>query len=162
MVKVEQNSQKNGKRNGKKDVPNTDIPEIHQPVTISGGKEGFAGRQGRNFNISHMANVDESSEENDSQRCPVILEEFADISLEERAVAELSANPSAHEDKQGNHDTQVGGGLPDLAPLSGQNLDPFLKIDEGHVEPKDVTRKAGDISETVASVGDGQDPMHNQ
>lgn len=155
MVEVEQNCQKKCKWNGKKDVPNTDIPEIHEPVTISGGKEGFAGGQGRNFDIPHMANVDESSEENDSQRRTVIFQKFSDISLEESAVAELSANPSTHEHKEGNHNTQVGGGLPNLAPLSGQDLDPFLQVDKGHVEPKDVTRKAGDISETVASVGDG-------
>lgn len=162
MVEVEQNGQKKGKWNGKEDVSDTDIPEIHQPVTISRGKEGFTGGQGRNFNIPHMANVDESSEENDSQRCTVILQEFADISLEQRAATELSANPSTHEDKKGNHNTQVGGGLPDLNPLSGQDLNPFLQVDEGHVKPEDITRKAGDISQTIARVGDGQNPMHNQ
>ena len=49
-----------------------------------------------------------------------------------------------------------------MAPLTGENLNALLQVDEGHVEAKDIAAEAGDVGETVAGVGDGKDPVHDQ
>lgn len=49
-----------------------------------------------------------------------------------------------------------------MAPLTGENLDALLQVDEGHIEAEDIAAEAGDVGETVAGVGDGEDPVHDQ
>lgn len=49
-----------------------------------------------------------------------------------------------------------------MAPLTGEDLNGFLQVDEGDVEAKDVAAEAGDVGEAVAGVSDGEDPVHDQ
>lgn len=85
-----------------------------------------------------MANVDEASEEDDGQWRAIVLEELPNKSLEEVTVAQFSADPCSHQHEKCHHDAEIGRCLADLTPLSSQDLDPFLEIDAGNVEAKDI------------------------
>lgn len=162
MVEIEKNRQQNGKRDRKKHLANTDIPQVHEPASISRWKERFRGRKRLDMDVLHVAVMDEASEEDDRQRRAVVLHELAHVSLEQRAFADHATDITAHQDEKGDHDAQIGRGVPRHAPLSGQDLDSLLEIDEGDVEPENVTGKSGDIGEAVAGVGNGKKPVENQ
>ena len=49
-----------------------------------------------------------------------------------------------------------------MAPLTGEDLDTFLKVDKGDVKAEDVAAEAGDVGESIAGVGDSKDPVHDQ
>ena len=91
MVEIEQYCKKCGEWNSNEDVCNSDIPEMYKPASISGRKERFAGRQDTQAHISHPANVNESGEENDCERCAVVFDEHPDIMIEQRTCANDSA-----------------------------------------------------------------------
>lgn len=160
MIKVEQDRQENGERDREEDVADIDIPEMDQPASVGCRAEGFARRKGLDVNLSHMADVDESREEHDRQRCAVILDELADVSLEQVAVSEHTADITAHEDEESNHDAQIRRRLTGHTPLSGQDLNALLQVDKGNVESEYIARKPSNVGETIASVRDGKDPVH--
>lgn len=162
VVKIKEDCQQKSKRNCKENIPYVDIPEVHQPLSIESREESFTRGQRGDINISHMANVDETSEENDRQGSTIVFQEFPDISLEETATAELLADPTTHKHKEGNHDAQVCRRLPNGSPLPGQDLDTLLEIDKGYVEAKDIARETGHVCQGVARIGYSKDPVHDQ
>lgn len=138
MVEVKQDRQQNRKRNGKEDIPHVKIPEMHQPVSTQGRVERSARGQRREVYVFHVADMDEAREEDDGQRSAIVLEEFPNNPLKETAISKLPTDPTGHENEERNHDAQVGRRLSYLAPLSGQDLDSLLEINESNVEPEDV------------------------
>ena len=138
MVKIEKNSKKQRKWDGKEDITNADVPEMYQPSTVRSRIKGFAGRQCRNVDVPHMANVNESSKKDNGQGGTIVFQKLPHVSLEKTATPEFTTDPPAHEDQQSDHDAQVSRCLPNSAPLSRQDLDPFLKVDKGNVESKNV------------------------
>ena len=86
-----------------------------------------------------MPNMNEAGKENDCQGRAIIFQKFSDISLEEATIAKFTTNPATHKDKESDHDAQIGGRLSNGSPLPGQDLDTFLEIDKGNVEPEDIT-----------------------
>ena len=80
--------------------------------------------------------------------------------MKEHAGTYDTARVARHEYQQRDHDREVGGGVAGLAPLTGQDLDAFLEVDEGDVEAEDVAAEACDVGESVAGVGDGEYPVH--
>lgn len=105
--------------------------------------------------------MNESGEENDGEGGAVILNKLPHVALEERTAPNDSAKICYHEHQEGYGDGQVSTGFSGR-PLPSKDLDPFLNVDEGHVETEDVAAETCDVSESVASVGDGQHPMHYQ
>lgn len=162
MVKPEEYSQQKRKWNGEENLPNIDIPEVDQPFPVKGWKESFAGGQCGDLDTLHVANVNKPSEEDNRQRRAIVFDEFPDISLEETASTEFSADPTAHQNQESDHNAQIGRCLSNLSPLPGQDLDALLKIDEGNVEPKDITRKAGNVGQRITGIRNGKQPMHDQ
>ncbi len=109
-----------------------------------------------------MTKVDESSKEYDSQRRAIVFDELSDISLEKIAFANDTTPVAKAEYEQGDHDCNVCGSLPCQAPLSREYLDALLEIDEGNVEAEDVAGEACDVGEAIASIGNGEDPVHDE
>lgn len=145
VVEVEQDRQQNRKWDGKEDIPHVKIPERHQPVSVQGREERPAGGQRCEIYIFHVADMNETREEDNGQRSAIVLEEFPNNPLEETAVSKLAADPPAHQDEKCNHDAQVGRCFSYFAPLPGQDLDALLEIDKSNVEPENVAGKASDI-----------------
>lgn len=145
MIEVEENSEKQCEWDSKEDIANIDIPESHQPGTIQSRKEGLTGRKCSHINISHVTNVNEASEEDDGQRGAIVLEELPNESFEEVAVAQFSADPCTHQDKQRNHNGQVCRCFSHRPPLSSEYLNTFLEVDTSNVKTKDIARESGDV-----------------
>lgn len=82
-------------------------------------------------------------EEDDSERSSVVFQKDSNMVMEETAPSQFSTDVCHHEDKEGNHYGQVER-LFRAKP--GKNLNAFLEVDEGNVEPKYVTRKPCDIA----------------
>lgn len=160
MIKVEEDRQENGERDREEDVADIDIPEMDEPASVGCREEGLAGGKGLNVDLSHMADVDEAREKHDRQRRAVILDELTDVSLEQAAVSENTAEIAAHEDEQSDHDAQIRRCLAGHTPLPGQDLDAFLQVDKGNVESEYIARKPSDIGEAIAGICDGKDPVH--
>lgn len=140
MVEVKQNGEQDSKGNSNKHIPDPDVPEMHKPVPVGRWGEGLARRQGLEVHIPHAPNVHEAREEDDRQRRPVILDEHADVVLEQGARADDAAQVADDEHEQGDDDGEVEGLGGTLA---GEHLDAFLQVDEGDVEAEDVAREAG-------------------
>lgn len=162
VVKIEQNCQEKSKGNRKKDIANADVPKVHQPGAVGCRLERLARGEGCNGDITHSPYVDKPGEEDNGQGRSVVFEKLADVAVEELAFAQLAADPPAHEDEQGDHDAQIGGGSVFRAPLSREDLDAFLEVNESNVETENITRKTSHISQSVACIGDREDPVHNQ
>lgn len=160
MIKVKEYCQKHCEWNGKEGVSNIDIPEMDQPTTILSRIEGFARWQGLEFNAAHAPHVNETGEEDDGERGSVILDELPHVALEERAAPNDSADVCYYEHQEGYRDGQVSTRVSGC-PLPGKDLNAFLKVDEGHVKTEDVAAETRDVGESIASVGDGQSPVHH-
>lgn len=145
MIEIEQDCQEKRKGNSQEDVSNVKVPETHQPRSVQRGEKCFAGRKHGDMDIFHMADVDEASEEYDDQRRAIVFEELPHVSTEEVAVTQLSTDPCSHQYKKRYHNRQVGRGFADRAPLTGQDLNTFLEVDTGNVEPEDITREASHV-----------------
>lgn len=162
MVKIEQNRQQHRKRNSKEYIADIDIPEMNQPRALFRREKRFASWQSRHLDIPHVADMNKPSKEHNGQGRAIILQKLANPPFEETAITKLATNPAAHKHQQGDHDTEVRGSLASGTPLPGEDLDTLLKVDEGDIETEDVARETGDISETITSIGNGKQPMHDQ
>lgn len=107
-----------------------------------------------------MSDPNKPREENNGQWRAVILDEFSDIASKKVALARDSTDVTAHEDKKRHHNGKICRCFPCHSPLSSQDLDTLLEINEGDIETKDVTRETGDISQAVTSIGYSEYPMH--
>lgn len=114
------------------------------------------------MHVLHVTIVDETSKEDNSQRCSVIFNEFPYVSLEQSAFAEHTTDITAHQHKKGDHDAQIRRGISREVPLSGQYLDPLLEVDKGNIKSENITGKSSHVGEGVASISDGKDPVENQ
>lgn len=101
----------------------------------------------------------ETGEEDDGQRCTIVLEEHSQGVTEETAGANLAADVCNHEDKKSRNYGEVE--LLSSAKMF-EDLDAFLKVDEGDVEAEDVAGEASHPSEPVAGVCYGEDPVKNE
>lgn len=100
MIKIEQDSKQDSERNRNENIPYTYIPEVDKPASIDRRKEGLASRQRLQINISHPPNMHEPSKEHHRERGAVILDEYTDIVLEERARSYYPAEISYYEDEE--------------------------------------------------------------
>jgi hypothetical protein len=75
---------------------------------------------------------------------------------EQTALAEFTANVGDSKDEQGHDDGQV---KRFSVAESLEDLDTLLQVDKGDVEAKNVAGEAGHVTQPVARVGDGKDPM---
>lgn len=107
MIKVEQDCQEKGEGNGQKDISNVKVPEMYQPRSIQRGEERLASRKNCDIDVSHMADVDEAGEEYNDQRRSVVFKELANISIEEIAVTQFSADPCSHQHQKRHRNGQV-------------------------------------------------------
>ena len=82
VIKVEQDGEEDRERYGNEDICDVDVPELDQPSTILSREEGLARRECCQWDILHVPNMNESSEENDSEWCAVIFNELSYVSLE--------------------------------------------------------------------------------
>ena len=76
----------------------------------------------------------------------------------------MSNNAAAirdHQDEQRDHDGEVCGGVVSL-PLTRQDLDAFLKVDESDVEAEDIAGKTSHIFEAITGIRNGKNPVHDQ
>lgn len=159
VVKVKQNRKKYRKWNRNKHILNPDICKVNPPTPIQGRRESFADRQHRQLYISHLADMHKTREKDDGQRRPVVLEEDPDMMFEQRTASNDTTKVRHDEDQQRNDDRQVKRGF---GALASQDLDSFLQEDEGNVEAKGIAGKARHVFQSVASVGDGENPVHSQ
>lgn len=81
----------------------------------------------------HLAEVNEAGEKHNRKRGAIILNELSKVAMEEVAMADHTTAIRDNEDEERHHDRQVSRCIVDL-PLASQDLDAFLKIDEGDVE----------------------------
>jgi len=102
--------------------------------------------------------VHETGKEDQSQRRPVIFEKDADVVMKQTAGAELATDIGRHKDKKGNDYRKVERLLVTEA---SQYLDALLEIYKGNVKAKDVAGEASYVTEPVAGVGDGENPVHD-
>lgn len=109
-----------------------------------------------------MSKVHEAREKHNGQGCTIVLDESAYVAVEELAFAEDATAVRHDEDKQSNHDLQVRRCRPLQSPLPRQDLDTFLQIDDCHEEAKGVATEAGDIGQSVARIGDGENAVHDE
>ena len=86
MIKVEEDSQEQGKRNSQEDISHIDIPKVDKPAPIHRREESLAGRQRCDIDISHMTDMDEPRKEDNRQRRTIILQELSHVALEQIAV----------------------------------------------------------------------------
>lgn len=138
VVKIEQNREKDCKRDSKEDIPDADIPEMDQPRPIHRGKESRAGGQCGHLDIFHMPHVHKASEEDNRQRRTVVFKKFSNHTEKEAAFTELATYPCRHQHEKRNHDAQIGRGFSRGGPLSRQDLDALLEVDERNVETENV------------------------
>lgn len=158
VIEPKQNGQEDGKGNGQEDIPDRNVPKVHKPTPIRRGHEGDTSRQHLQIDGLHPANVHKPRKEDEGERGAVVLEEDADVVVEQAAPADTGAEVGDHEDEQGGDDREVKG-LGVAQPL--EDLDALLEVDEGHVEAEDVAGEARDVAEPVARVRDGEDPVEN-
>ena len=78
--------------------------------------------------------------------------------LEERTVADETADIADCSDEEGNNDGEVETFLA----LTSEDLDAFLQVDEGDVKTEDVTGEARYVAKCIGGVGDGEDGMHDK
>lgn len=100
----------------------------------------------------------ESCKEYNCEWCAVIFDKNSNVVLEQWTGADDSTHVPNYEDEEGDHDGEVERFL---GSLTGQDLDAFLKVYEGYVEPEDVARESCDVFEGIAGIGDGENPVHN-
>jgi len=106
--------------------------------------------------------VYEAGEEDDRQRCAVIFNHLPYLPSKEIASTNDTAGKGSHQDQKGHHDCEIGRRIPGNTPLAGQHLDALLQVDEGDVNAKNVTGESSDVSQGIAGVGDGEDPVHHK
>lgn len=109
VIKVKENSKQNGERNSNKDIRDTNIPKMHKPPPIRRREKRPTRRQRTKLNIPHSPNMHESSKEDHSQRRAIILDEDANVVLEERRAADDAAEIAYDENEEGNDDGEVEG-----------------------------------------------------
>ena len=162
MIKVKENGKEEGERNSKKNIANTNVPKMNQPSTVSSRKERFADGKRRHMNIPHVANMHESGEENKGKRRPIVIEESTDNPHEQCTVTQFSADVTTHEHEKSDHNAQISSRFTRRPPLPRENLHAFLEIDQSNVEAEYIARETGYICKTVAGIGYGKEPMHDQ
>ena len=145
MIEPEQDRQENGKRHRQEYITDTHIPKMDQPTTIRRGKECLTRRQSLNDHIPHMSNMNESGKENNRQRRAIILDEFPHMALEKVAFSNNATSVCEPQNQETDHDGDICTVGSSQFPLSGQDLDTFLKIDECDVETKGVAAESGDV-----------------
>lgn len=159
MIEPKEDSEQQGKGDSQEDVLDIDIPKMYQPPSVRGRKERRAGGKILQMDALHSSNVHKPSEEDDCQRGSVILDKGAHVVVKQRTAGQCVAKVRNRKDQHGDEDAQVerlGVAQQD------EDLNALLEVDEGHVKPKDVAGKAGDVAQPVARVGDGEDPVHDQ
>lgn len=109
-----------------------------------------------------MTDVDKAGEEDDGQWRTVILDELSDVSVEQVAVANDTTEVCDSQDEQRHHHCQVRRAGSRHVPLSREDLNALLEINEGDIKAEDVTGETSDIGEAIASICGREDPMHNQ
>lgn len=109
-----------------------------------------------------MANVHEPSEEDDRQRRAVVFDKLSYVPLKEVTSTNDTAGKGGHQDQKGHHDCEIGRGIPGNTPLTGQHLNALLQVDEGNVKAKNITGESSDVSQGIAGVGNGEDPVHHK
>ena len=130
---------------------------MNKPRSLRHGRhKGNACRERLKRNVLHLPHVDESSEKDDRQGCAIVFEEDTHRMAKQTALAELAADVRDGEDKQSHNNRQVEGLL---VAKELEDLNALLQVDEGDIEAKDVTREACHVTQPVARVGDGQDPV---
>lgn len=96
MIKVEQDGQEDGKWDCQKHFSNTNVPQTDKPATVRRREKSLGCRQCLNGDISHMADMHEAREKDNSERRTVILDEFTHISLEKGALTKHAADITGH------------------------------------------------------------------
>ena len=86
VIKVEQDGEEDRERYGNEDICDFDVPEMDQPSTILSWEEGLACRECCKWNVLHVPNMNEPSEENDSEWRAVVFNELSYVALEKVAV----------------------------------------------------------------------------
>ncbi len=91
VIEIEQDGKEDRERYGNEDICDFDVPEMDEPSTILSREEGLAGRECCNWDILHVPDMDESSEENDSEWRAVIFNELSYVALEQVAATNYTA-----------------------------------------------------------------------
>ena len=162
VIEPKQYSQQDRERDGEKNIADTNLPETNEPASILGWEEGCTGRKRLDWHARHAPDVDEPGKEDNGQGRAIVFDELSHLPLEQIAIANRTANISSHENEKRKHDGDEGGCISRQLPLSCQDLDSFLEVDEGHVESEDVAAEASHICQAVARVCDGKNPMHER
>lgn len=132
---------------------------MNKPTPIRSGHKGVARRQVLELDIVHLPHVHEPRKEHNGQGRPVILDKHPRRMLEQRALAQFTADICDREYQERDNYRQVKR----LAiPERLEDLDPLLQVNKRHVEPKDVTWEPRHVSQPVTRVRDGQDPVKDK
>lgn len=82
MVEPEEDRQEEAKRKGEEYVANGEVPRVDEPTSIFRRVERFRYRKAHDIDICIVSReVGEASEEDDCQRCTIVLDEFANVSV---------------------------------------------------------------------------------
>ena len=135
---------------------------MDKPSSIHCRKECLACGECLDRDILYVAKVDEASKKDDRQGCAVVLNELPHISLEQLAFADDTTPIAETEHEQSNHNCNICGSLACQAPLSRKYLYYLLEIDAGHIEAEDIAGETRDVGAAIASLGDGQNPVHDE
>ena len=74
--------------------------------------------------------MNEAREEDDCERGAIVFNEYSDVMLEERALANETADVSDHQDEKRDYNREVEA----FFSLASEDLDSFLEVDERYVE----------------------------
>lgn len=92
VVEIEQDRKQNRKRYRNEDIANAYLPKVNEPATVRCWKERFADRQLFQLDATHLADVNEASEEYHGKRCGIVFNELANDPVEQTAVTDDAAN----------------------------------------------------------------------
>ena len=135
---------------------------MNEPSAILRREESLACRQRLDLDSLHSSNMNKSSEEDDGQWSSVVFYKLPHITLEKIATTDSATHVCYNEHKQRNHYGKVRGCFPNLTPLAREDLNTFLKVDEGDIKAENVATKSSHVGQTIARIGNRENPMHDQ
>ena len=91
VIKVEQDGEEDGERYSNEDIGDFDVPEMDKPSTVLSWIESLAGRECCKRDILHVPEMDESSEENNSEWRAVVFNKLSYVALEKIATTDYTA-----------------------------------------------------------------------
>src|SRR5690606_166676 len=109
MVKIKEDCQEQGERNGEENITDWDFPKPDKPRPVEGGCEGTRHRERLQVDRSHFTEILKAGEKDDGEGRAIVAKEDAHVMVEETGVSEDGARIADDQDEEGDGDGEVGG-----------------------------------------------------